>query len=197
MKSVPRSKDPGVWCFFFFRVLCLRLVVLIFDVLYFVSECWIPVLIKIKWSHCWIKQHYLMSALNQRKWEKTVMNRRDGADRVLGFIWQRRDVFQMERLGASNLRRGAGLYLVGWLALCLRRGPEGRATNSSYPKRSAFSLTFSSFGLIYWEIVLRWSEKSNTAKGSFQNLPKGTTRITKQQQPHPAFALYYEPSYML
>lgn len=87
-----------------------------------------------------------MSALNQMKLEKTVMNRRGGADQVLGFIWQGRDVFQMERLGASNLQRSAGLYLVGWLALCLRRGPEGRATNGSYPKRSAFSLTFSLLG---------------------------------------------------
>lgn len=46
MKSVPRSKDSVLgFDVFFSRVLCLRLVVLIFDVLYFVSECWIPVLI--------------------------------------------------------------------------------------------------------------------------------------------------------
>lgn len=193
MKSVPRSKDSVlgfdvffsesyVWGLLFwfltFYILCLNVGFLF----WFLSP-----------SDSWnMLYHPGLSCF----WISRSKNMRGGADRVLGFTWQGRDVFQMERLGASNLRRGAGLYLVGWLALCLRRGPEGRTTNSSYPKRSAFSLTFSSFGLIYWEIVLRWSEKSNTAKGSFQNLPKGT-RITKQQQPHPAFALYYEPSYML
>lgn len=113
-----------------------------------------------------------MSALNQRKLEKTVMNRRGGADRVLGFIWQGRDVFQMERLGASNLRRRAGLYLVGWLALCLRRGPEGRAMNSSYPKRSAFSLTFSLSG---W-----FTEKSFSGGVTNQTWQKGAFKRNKR-----------------